>query len=165
LPTRGLDRVALQDAVLRATLDGDTADLATRLRARGLVPTGPLAEAQLAELRRGFNEYVQLFEQWRGDAPETQLPIDLQLDGVRIHGHVEGIWGTGLGRIRPGEPGAGAQLRDGLDWLLANASGHSLALAQFHDIGDGADRCERPAIDPATARDALRALLRLRQQS
>ncbi len=164
LPTRGLDRVALQDAVLRATLDGDTADLASRLRARGLLPTGPLAEAQLAELRRGFNDYVQLFEQRRGDAPETRLAIDLQLDGMRIHGHVEGVWGDGLGRIRPGEPGAGAQLRDGLDWLLANASGDPYALVQFHDVGDGPERCERPALDPAAARDALRGLLCLRQQ-
>src|SRR5690606_40738738 len=164
LPTRGLDRVALQDAVLRATLDGDTADLALRLRARGLLPTGPLAEAQLAELRRGFNDYVQLFEQWRGDAPETRLAIDLQLDGMRIHGHVEGVWGNGLGRIRPGEPGAGTQLRDGLDWLLANASGHPHALVQFHDVGDGPERCDRPALDPAAARDALRALLHLRRQ-
>jgi len=164
LPARGLERVALQDAVLRATLDGDTADLATRLRARSLVPTGPLAEAQLAELRRGFNEYVRLFEQWRGDAPETRLPIDLQLDGVRIHGHVDGVWGTGLGRIRPGEPGAGAQLRDGLDWLLANASGQPHALVRFHDVGNGPERCERAPLDPAFARDALRALLRLRRQ-
>ncbi|MGQ4582170.1 exodeoxyribonuclease V subunit gamma [Lysobacter sp. F60174L2] len=164
LPARGLERVALQDAVLRATLDGDTADLATRLRARGLVPTGPLAEVQLAELRRGFNEYVRLFEQWRGDAPETRLPIDLQLDGVRIHGHVEGVWGNGLGRIRPGEPGAGAQLRDGLDWLLANASGQPHALVRFHDVGNGPEVCERAPLDPAAARDALRALLQLRQQ-
>jgi len=162
LASRGLERVALQEQVLRATLDGDTAGLAARLRARGMLPPGPLGEAQLTGLQAEFAAYAELFNDWRGPSAESVLAVDIAIDGVRLQGRVEGVWGGGLGRLRPGTPGGNAQIRDGLDWLAANAAGHRLALVQFHDAGDGPVRIERAPLDPDLARAALRALLQLR---
>ena len=162
LAERGLDRFALNAEVLRAAVAGDTAGLPARLRARGMVPPGPLGEAQLAGLLREFEDYARLFNAWRGDAEERQLAIDVGIDGIRLQGRVDGVWGDGLGRIRPGPPGGNSQIRDGLDWLVANAAGHRLALVQFQDVGEGPQPAERKPLQPEIARDVLRDLLQLR---
>ena len=127
-----------------------------------MVPPGPLGEAQLAGLLREFEDYARLFNAWRGDAEERQLAIDVEIDGIRLQGRVDGVWGDGLGRIRPGPPGGNSQIRDGLDWLVANAAGHRLALVQFQDVGEGLQPAERKPLKPGIARDVLRDLLQLR---
>ena len=55
------------------------------------------------------------------------------------------------------------KIRHGLDWLLASAAGRTLTMFEFQDDGDGHfGPHERPSIDPAQAKDALRKLIGLR---
>ena len=72
--------------------------------------------------------------------------------------HPEGL------RLRAGTLNGNAVIRQGLDWLLANAAGDALPLVQFHDGGDaGPGPHVLPALSAPAAR-ALRALLQLRQR-
>jgi len=164
LPGHGLDKFALQDAVLAAAIAGDTAALPSRLRARGLLPPGPLAARELDALLAEARDYARLFTAWRGDAQETRLPIDLDLDGVRLQGQVAGVYPLGLARLRMGAPSGPSVIRDGLDWLLANAAGHRVPLVNFHHDGEQPTASERHGLDVDAARAALQALLHLRAQ-
>ncbi|MGN6512350.1 MAG: exodeoxyribonuclease V subunit gamma, partial [Lysobacteraceae bacterium] len=164
LPRNGLERLALQDAVLAAAIVGDTAALPARLRARGLLPPGPLAERELEALLVEARDYARLFTDWRAGAEAIALPIDFALDGVRLQGHVAGVYPHGLARLRMGAPNGPSVIRDGLDWLLANAAGQRVPLVNFHHDGERPTASERDGIDPDSACDALRALLRLRAQ-
>jgi len=91
------------------------------------------------------------------------LSLEAGIDGVRLHGRLGGAWPMGLARVRFGEPNGPSVIRHGLDWLLASAAGQALPMFEFHDDGDGRfGPHERPAIDPAQAKEALRKLLELR---
>jgi len=163
-PGGGLDGYALNQALLQAAIAGDSDRLHARLRARGLLPSGPLAARALDILSAQARQYAALFRSWRGDAVEAQLPIDLDLDGVRVQGRIAGVYPHGLARLRIGAPNGPSVIRNGLDWLAANAAGHRLPLVEFHDLGDGPMQGGQPALDADTARAALRALLQLRTQ-
>lgn len=169
IPGHGLEAHALRSAVLEAAIAGDTGRLPARLRARGLLPSGPLAARGCGQLLATAHTYATLFRDWRGDREARILPVDLEIDGIRVHGQVEGLYEgvpvDALARLRMGRPGGPGVIRDGLDWLLANAAGHACALLRFHDEGKGpiiAGPLLPPGID--AARDALRSLLRLRAE-
>ncbi|HEX2596001.1 MAG TPA: exodeoxyribonuclease V subunit gamma [Luteimonas sp.] len=164
----GLDGYALNQAVLHAALSVDGDGLAARLRARGLLPSGPIAAAHLDVLATQARQYAALFTAWRDEAEESSLAIDLSFDldlgDVRLHGQVAGVYPHGVARLRVGTPNGPSVIRNGLDWLALNASGHRLPLVGFHDTDDGPARIEQPGLDADTARAALRALLDLRAQ-
>ena len=162
VPGGGLDRHQVQQAALEAAKAGDTTLLASTLRARGLLASGPLPAAQLAGMVGDAQVYAGLFDRWRGGRAETTLAIDLELDGARIQGRLPGVFDGALARIRVGAPSGPSMVRDGLHWLLANAAGASCGLAQFHDTGAGPAVHERAALTTAQARAALSGLLRLR---
>lgn len=164
-PARGLERNRLQHAVFEALLAGEREDaMQARLRARGLLPSGPLGRQALAEVLEEVGPYADAFAAWRGvSAPCEPLALATDIDGVRVHGRLGGAWPGGLARLRFGKPNGGSVIRHGLDWLLLSASGQALPLFEFHEDEDGRfGPFRRDPIEPAQARDALRMLLGLR---
>jgi exodeoxyribonuclease V gamma subunit len=162
LPAGGLERYALDQAVLQAAIAGDSERLPARLHARGLVPSGPLAARQLDALCTSARRYADLLSRWRGDRVAEAATLDVEVGGQRLQGRIDGLYGDALVRLRMGAPSGPSVIRDGLDWLLANAAGHACALVQFHDVGDGPVQHVHPALAPAAALAALQALLRVR---
>jgi len=165
MPGRGLARSEVQAAVFEAVLRGDD-DAATHaaLRARGLLPSGPLGRRTLATLRSEVAPYARAFADWRRDTAPDRRRIQIELDGLALHGTLAGLHPHGLARVRLGAPNGNSAIRDGLDWLLASAAGTGWPLVQFHDGGDaGVGPHVRAPLDAAQARDVLRVLLALRR--
>ena len=164
-PGKGLDRNRLQHAVFDALLAREEREsMLLRLRARGLLPSGALGARALAEMLDEVAPYAERFSAWRGDAnPVDPLRIETVIDGLRLHGRLDGVWPQGLARLRFGEPNGPSVIRHGLHWLLASAAGLALPLVEFHEDDEGRlGPHERAVLDPAQAKDALRLLLGLR---
>ncbi|RNF83642.1 exodeoxyribonuclease V subunit gamma [Lysobacter psychrotolerans] len=161
-PPRGLQRWQLQQAVFDACVEGVHGDLHRRLRARALLPSGPLGERQLSGLLAQVQPYADAFVHWRGDDAPTSQAFDLDVDGVRLHGRIEQLYRNGLARFRFDTLHGPAQITHGLDWLVLAALGDGRALAQFCDTGRGPGPLLRPTGMATAPREALAALLRLR---
>ncbi|WP_329923411.1 exodeoxyribonuclease V subunit gamma [Stenotrophomonas geniculata] len=165
LSSRGPEKRSVQAAVVRATLSGDTEPLYPRLRARGLLPSGPLGERQFEVEQLKTRPYASALLGWMQGEPLESCRYEVDIDGVRLHGRVADRHPEGLVRLRAGTLNGNAVIRQGLDWLLANAAGDALPLVQFHDGGDaGPGPHVLPALSVPAARAALRALLQLRQR-
>ena len=163
-PPRGLPLQQLQQAVFDACVRGDLASLHARLRARALLPSGPLGEHQLALLQTQLQPYVATFAHWRGDVAEAgSRTFELDLDGVRLHGRIGGLYRNGLARFRFDALHGPAQISHGLDWLVLCALGEDIELAQFVDTTQPLP-LRRAAVAAGAAQAALRTLLALRQQ-
>jgi exodeoxyribonuclease V gamma subunit len=165
MPDRGLARSEVQAAVFEALLRGDD-EAATHasLRARGLLPSGPLGRRTLAVLHDEVMPYARAFADWRGDSVPERLRVEIVLDGLALHGTLDGLYPHGIARVRLGAPGGNAAIRDGLDWLLASAAGVGMPLVQFHDAGDaGVGPHARAPLEAGQARQVLRRLLALRR--
>ncbi len=167
LPGPGLLRHRLQQAVFAAHVAGETRDLHARLRARALLPSGPLGSEQLDALLVEVRPYADAFLRWRdggGDAsPPDVRAFEIDLDGVRLHGSLDAIYRGGMARFRFGALHGPAQIAHGLDWLVSSALGDASPLAQFADFNHNPGPHLRAAIAPDRARIALRALLLLRE--
>ena len=165
-PGSGLQRWQLQRAVLEACLQGPVDDVAlhARLRARALLPSGPLGERQLAQLRAQVQPYAEAFVQWRGARESNSEAFELELAGVRLHGRIHDIYGDDLPRFRLDKLHGPSQITHGLDWLVMSALGRRSRLFQFHDTGEGPGPLPREPVDAEQARAALVALLQLRAQ-
>ena len=171
LPGRGLARSEVQAAVFAGVLQGDDdVTLHAALRARALLPSGPLGRRTLTSLRSEVMPYARAFADWRGGNVPAAQRIEVDIDGVALHGTLAGVYPHGLARVRIGAPGGNAAIRDGLDWLLASASGLALPLVQFHEggrkpvSGHPFGPHVRPPLPPDQARTVLRHLLWLREQ-
>jgi exodeoxyribonuclease V gamma subunit len=163
-PSRGLQLQQLQQAVFDACMRGDVASLHARLRAQALLPSGPLGERALATLRTQLRPYVEAFTHWRGDDHEAgSRTFELDLDGVRLHGRIGGLYRNGLARFRFDPLHGPSQISHGLDWLVLCALGEDLALAQFVDATEPLPLRREPVTADA-AQAALRTLLALRRQ-
>jgi len=162
LPGRGLQRWQLQQAVFQACTRGEHDGLHARLRAQALLPSGPLGARLLAGLLAQLQPYAEAFVHWRGDEQPATRAFELDLDGVRLHGHIDQLYRHGLPRFRYDKLHGPAQIAHGLDWLVLGALGLDVPLAQFCDTGAGPGPLLRPPAEPEAAREALRALLRLR---
>ncbi|MEN1930003.1 exodeoxyribonuclease V subunit gamma [Luteimonas sp. MJ250] len=163
-PSRGLERVALQKAVFEAVLRGGE-DAATHalLRARGLLPSGPLGRRALEQVRAQLDPYAQAFAAWRGDAEAEAPRLEVSLSDVTLQGRLADAYAHGLARVRFDPPTGQSAIRNGLDWLLASAAGLDTPLVEFHDDKDrGVGPHLREALDPAQARKLLRMLIALR---
>ena len=165
-PGHGLERHRLQHAVFEALLAGTDADaMHGALRARGLLPSGPLGRRALDGMVREVGPYAERFRHWRGDAdaPLAPRPLEVEIDGLRLHARLRGLWPAGAVRLRFGAPNGPSVIRNGLDWLLAGAAGAGLPLYEFQEDEDGdIGPHVRAPLEPAQARDALRLLLALR---
>ena len=165
LSSRGPEKRSVQAAVVRATISGDAEPLYPRLRARGLLPSGALGERQFELERLRTRPYATAMLGWMQGQPLESRRYDVEIDGVRLHGRVADRHPEGLVRLRAGTLNGNAVIRQGLDWLLANAAGDALPLVQFHDGGDaGPGPHVLPALTVPAARGALRALLQLRRR-
>lgn len=163
MPGGGLEKAALHAQVFEALVAGDAADLYPRLRARALLPSGPLGRRQLEALVESLRPYADAFNRWRGNAERESRHIDIDLDGVRVQGRIDTAYPRGIAHVRLGALNGPAVIRQGLDWLLASAAGLALPLVQFYETKDrGIGPFERAPLSPDAARDALRALLGLR---
>lgn len=161
-PGRGLERQRLQRAVFEACVRGETDGLAQRLRARALLPSGPLGVRQLEQLLAQLQPYAAAFTAWRQGEAESRR-VELDIDGTRLHGRLDDVYRSGLARFRFDPLHGPAQIAHGLDWLVLCASGAGLPLAQFAESrNDGVGPHLRPPVDAAQARTALAALLELR---
>ena len=165
-PERGLARSQLQRAVFDALLAGEKiAVMQSRLRARGLLPSGAAGRLALEEVMNEIAPYAQAFADWRGDAMSQSLPAEVGIDGLRLHGRIGEAFPQGIARLRFGKPNGPAMLRNGLEWLLARAHGIGLPFVEFHeDKQRGVGPHLREAITPEAAVDALRTLLALHEE-
>ncbi len=166
-PQRGLQRSLLQRAAFDALLQGrDEAAMRTLLRARGLLPSGPPGARALAQVVDEVRPYAARYADWRGDAEPSSLPVEVEIDGLRLHGRLLDVWsqGKGIARLRFGAPNGPSSIRHGLDWLLASAAGIELPFVEFHESDGGIGPHPRERIARRTAIEALRVLLALRAQ-
>lgn len=165
LPGRGLLRQRLQRAVFDELLAGggavDRERLQASLRARALLPSGPLGRRQLDALLGQVRPYADAFARWRGGAAQA-LPFELDVEGTRLLGRLDELYPSGLARLRFDTLHGPAQIAHGLDWLVLSALGDARPLAQFAQAHDGPGPHLRAALPPPQARAALAALLRLR---
>src|SRR5690606_25925663 len=88
-PGRGIARQLLQQAVFDAVLRGDD-DATTHalLRARGLLPSGPLGRRVLEQMREQVDPYALAFGGWRGDATPESHRLEVPLEGVTLQGRI-----------------------------------------------------------------------------
>ncbi len=157
-PARGLDRWKLEQAVFEACASGDSGDLAARLRARAMLPSGPLGERLLAALKGRVLPFASALREWReGDASTRAFELDV--DGVRLYGHLDRLYPHGALRSRLDALHGPAQIAHGLDWLVLSALGDTRPLAQLAQWDDGPGVRTRAAIPAVQARAALRELL------
>ena len=165
LPGPGLFRQQLQRAVFDELLAGDgridRERLQASLRARALLPSGPLGRRQLDRLLGEVRPYADAFARWREGEGEA-LPFELELGATRLSGRLDDVYPGGLARLRFDRLHGPSQIAHGLDWLVLSALGDRRPLAQFADTADGPGPHLRGALAPAEAKAALAALLRLR---
>ena len=88
LSSRGPEKRSVQAAVVRATLSGDTEPLYPRLRARGLLPSGPLGERQFDAEQLKTRPYASALLGWMQGEPLESRRYEVEIDGVRLHGRV-----------------------------------------------------------------------------
>ena len=165
-PGRGLARQVLQQAVFDACLrDEDQTTMQGRLRARGLLPSGPLGARVLAQLHSEVEPYAGAFVAWRGpDVAETPQ-LEVELDGLMLHGRILETYPHGIARVRMDKPNGTSSIRNGLDWLLASAAGLEAPLVQFFDGGDaGLGPHTREPLGREQARAVLAWLVELRRR-
>jgi exodeoxyribonuclease V gamma subunit len=165
-PTRGFARQSLQKAVFDAVLRGDD-DATTHalLRARGLLPSGPLGRRALEQVRQQVDPYALAFAEWRDGAQPQAHRLDVALDGTTLQGRVAEVYGPGIVRVRFDPPAGHSAIRNGLDWLLASAAGLGKPLVEFHDDRErGIGPHRREPLEPAQARALLQMLAGLREQ-
>ncbi len=165
-PGPGLDRHILQQALFDELLQGQQGDeLHARLCARGLVPSGATGRLVLADQVAALSPWRAAFGRWRADAEPESVMAQVDIDGVRLHGRLDGVWPKGLARLRFDKPSGPSIIRAGLDWLLASAAGLEQPLVQFHDDTEhGIGPHPRSPLAVGQAKDVLRVLLSLRQK-
>ncbi len=165
-PSHGLERHVLQRAVFDARLAGqDVAAMHPALRARGLLPSGPIGVRVLEQVLREVSPHAHAFAEWRGTAQADSVPAEVEIDGLRIHGRLAEVMPQGIVRLALGKASGPTRIRNGLDWLLATAAGIELPFVEFLDdevLGIGPH--VRPPLARETALEALRALLALRSE-
>ncbi|HVK50208.1 MAG TPA: exodeoxyribonuclease V subunit gamma [Pseudoxanthomonas sp.] len=159
----GLDRQHLQQAIFAGLLEGEQQDLYPSLRARGLLPSGPLGQRQLQALQAEIAPYAEAFTGWRGNAAADTPLLAVEIDGVRLQSRLEAVYPHGYARLRFGELNGTAVIRQGLDWLLASAAGLPQPLVGFH-LAEHVGPHLRPPLQAQQARDALAQLLALYRQ-
>ena len=162
-PGHGLDKHALQQQVFEAALADDTLRLYERLRARALLPSGLLGRAQRAEMYAAVQPYAQAFRRWRGDAAPTSERLQVEIDGVPVHGRLHEWYAAGVGRVQVGAISGRAAIRHGLEWLLLRASGSKVPYVRFfdHEDGIGPHPMDAMPLSQQQASAALSSLLQL----
>ncbi|WP_425528424.1 exodeoxyribonuclease V subunit gamma [Xanthomonas citri] len=165
-PTRGLDQYGLQQQVFEAALAGDTEHLYARLRARALLPSGPLGRRQLDERVAQLRPYADAFRQWRGQSPAQSRRLQVQIGEIELHGRLPGWYASGVGRVQVGALSGRSAIGHGLEWLLLRAAGEHAPYVRFfeHDDGLGPHPIDAQPLSQTQAQTALAELLQLYRQ-
>ncbi|MCC7097362.1 MAG: exodeoxyribonuclease V subunit gamma [Thermomonas sp.] len=165
LPDSALEQHGLKSALFDALVAGHAwSDILATLRARGLLPAGPMGEQVLEALRSEIGPYVDVFLNWQGGAVPTDVALDVDIDGLRLQSHLREVYPHGAVRMRFGKPSGNSVLRNGMDWLLLGAAGVDLGLVEIEEReGVGIAAFPRTPCDRERAIDALRLLLALRR--
>lgn len=163
MPTPGLEKHALKRALFDALLAGqEEASILESLRGRALLPAGALGVQVLRALMVDIAPYADAFVAWRGAALPSCMALEVEVDGVRVHGQLQDAYPHGIARLRFGEPNGHSVLRNGLDWLLVCAAGAQVEVVELQDSKDhGIGAHPRPRCTQADAVASLRALLQL----
>ncbi len=163
-PAGGLERWHLQQHVFDACVAGNTDGLVDRLRARAMLPSGPMGRRALEELLAQVEPFAAALRDWRDGEAHTRA-FELDIDGVMLFGHLDRLYPHGALRMRLDELHGPAQIAHGLDWLVLSALADTRPLAQLASWGDeGPDVRTRAPIPVPQARAALRELLALRHE-
>ncbi len=102
LPSHGLERHRLDTLIFASLLHENDDTLYPQLRARALLPSGPLGQQQLQERIEHLRPYAQAFAHWRGTAlPQSQC-LEVMIDGIRLHAHIQDLYPHGIARLRLG---------------------------------------------------------------
>lgn len=159
----GLTQYALQQEVFAAALAGEVDGLYERLRARALLPSGPLGRRDLDQQLHALFPYVQAFKQWGGGGAAQSRRLQVDIDGVPLHGRLHDWYPAGVGRVNLGALTGRAAIRHGLEWLLLRAAGEQAPFQRFFEgeEGVGPHPMDVEPLPPAQARAALAQLLAL----
>jgi len=163
---RGLEGWALKQQVFDALLAGVDPDaLYARLRARALVPSGEVGRRGLRKLVDEVAPYAAKFADWRGEDRPQSLPVEVGIDGWKLHGNLVDAYPGGIARVRIGQRNGTSWVRHGIDRLAAAAQGIRLPLVEFVDDGEGdiGPHVLEP-FDKEQAQRVLAALLDLRER-
>ncbi len=166
-PTRGLDKYGLQQQVFEALLREETDGLYERLRARALLPSGPLGRRQLDQHLRQLRPYADAFGHWGGATPAPPAArLHVHIDGTELHGRLSGWYAAGVGRVKIGALSGRSAIRHGLEWLLLRAAGEGAPFVRFfeHEDGLGPHPLDPERLSSTQAQQALTDLLRLYRQ-
>lgn len=165
-PTRGLEQYGLQQHVFDAALVGDTERLYERLRARALLPSGPLGRRQLDERVAQLRPYAEAFRHWRGEEPAQSCRLQVQIGQTEVHGRVPGWYASGVGRVQVGALSGRSAIRHGLEWLLLRAAGEHAPYVRFFEDEDGLGPhpIDAEPLSQTQAQGALAALLQVYRQ-
>ena len=165
-PTRGLEQYGLQQHVFDAALAGDTERLYERLRARALLPSGPLGRRQLDERVAQLRPYAEAFRHWRGEEPAQSRRLQVQIGQTEVHGRVPGWYASGVGRVQVGALSGRSAIRHGLEWLLLRAAGEHAPYVRFFEDEDGLGPhpIDAEPLSQTQAQGALAALLQVYRQ-
>jgi exodeoxyribonuclease V gamma subunit len=165
-PAGGLGRAQLQRAAFDLLLAGvDVAAMQASLRAQGLLPSGPAGRRALDGIVAEVAPYAERYADWRREAVAESLPLEVDIDGLRLHGRIADARPQGIARLRFGAPNGPSAIRNGLDWLLAAAAGVGTPFVEFHDDGgSGIGPHVRDPVSKQAATEALRRLLALRRE-
>ena len=166
LPDHGLQRHRLQQQMFAACVRGEAREVLESLRARALLPSGPLGRVQFDALFDEVRPYATAFRRWRDDrdgVPESR-DFEMDIDGLRLNGRLDDRYPDGLMRLRMGALNGAAQIAHGLDWLVSCALDDERPLVQFANIDRSPGPHLRAPVSAGKALAALRALCRLREQ-
>jgi len=157
-----LQEAQLRELILHALLVDDTGHLYERLRARALLPADADGRRQCRALQTDLGPFADAVMQLHAGAAPQSVRCEVDIDGARIHAHVENIYPQAIVRVRPAQLSGRAAIRFGLDWLLANAAGMHLAMV-FITADSKSRQPIQQRLEPVTADHAKAALGQLLQ--
>ncbi len=96
-----LDRFLLEQDLMEKQLDGkDLKELFKVTKAAGLLPHGTVGDIHYENLSRKIERFSNQIKSFVETAPLAPLTVDLQLDGFKLSGKIEGIYSERLLRYR-----------------------------------------------------------------
>jgi len=160
-----LHQAQLQDAILSAFINDDSADLYRRFRARALLPSGEYGRRQCQQMQTEIRPFAERYLELSAKGEIRSVTCEVKIEDYLVRGEIKRVSPCGILRVRGRKLNAPAAIRFGLDWLLANASGMNIAMQMV--VSD--KKSTRPLVqtlEPVAAdlaKTALGHLLKLRE--
>ncbi len=117
----GLESWQLRQQLLEANLTQFSDEgLKPVIAAMGVLPQGELGEAWYEQESQTVNAFIETLAPNLPDSPSMSSPVDLNIDGFRLGGQLEGISQQGLLRYRLAKPKGKDIIAAWIDHLLLN---------------------------------------------